>query len=146
MLVVHSFMADKKQTYNFVFIHSPTGGHLYWFHFLAGGMVLSLCNSGFSACHLKANIWETNVGRKGKIALLKSKNQLLTVDWGSKSFLKGSFRGAQVVGGAMYRIAQLVPTIILKLVTWSDRHRFDCLKSFNLQFQSQFVPLSLKPR
>ena len=64
-----------------------------------------LRNLGFSALHLKANIWETNVGRKGKIPLLKSKNQLLTVKWGSKSFLKGSFRGAQVVGGAMYRIA-----------------------------------------
>ena len=40
----------------------------------------------------------------------------------------------------MYRIAQVVPTIILKLVMWSDRQHLDCFKSVNLQFQSQFVP------
>ena len=64
--------------------------YTFW---LLSRIVLSLYNSGLTALHFKANIWETNVGRKGKNALLKSKNQLLTVDGGSKSFLKGEFQG-----------------------------------------------------
>ena len=64
-----------------------------------------------------------------------------------QELLKGTFRGAQAgVGGATCRTAQSALTVILKLVMlWSDQCYLVVLSAVHLQFQGQFVPVSLRP-
>ena len=45
--------------------------------------------------------------------------------------------------GPRAETARSALTVVLKLVMrWSDQHHLDC---FNLHFQDQFVPISLRP-
>ena len=74
-------------------------------------------------------------------------NQLSHSGNSQQELLEGEFQGC--IGerrGLDAEIAQSVLTIILNLVRlWSDQCHLDCFKYSNLQFQDQFVSMSLRP-